>query len=291
MPSRTIALGSKGKAELITSITCGRSSPKLGGVVDISAFPNLKSFSCDLNDITAISGYENNSNLETLSFFSNQISTQLPSLDQLVNLKTFNCYRNIITGSLPDISKLTKIEIFNCYENGSSLSGQIPSLNGLFNLKIFQCYRNNHTGSIPSFKDLINLETFNCYENNLSGSIPILYYANKLKFFRCYFNNLSGEIPDLSNLTSLQVFNCEGNNLTSFAGGSISSTIQIMRIVNNPLSSSSMDAILTALVNTNTTNRTLYYGGTNSPPGPAGNNSLLTLASRGWNILFTPFVI
>lgn len=58
-----------------------------------------------------------------------------------------------------------------------------------------------------------------------------------------------------------------------------------MRIVNNPLSSSSMDEILAALVNTNTTNRTLVYGGTNKPPGPAGNNSLLTLAGRGWNLL------
>ncbi len=287
MPSRTIALGSKGKAELITSIDCGESSPKLGGVVDISAFTNLKSFNCNLNDITEITGYENNSNLETLSFFSNKIS-QFPNLDQLVNLKNFNCYRNIITGSIPNISHLTKIEFFNCYENGSSLSGQIPSLNGLFNLKVFSCYRNGHTGQIPSFKDLINLETFHCYENNLSGPIPILYYANKLKFFRCYFNNLSGSIPDLSNLTSLQVFNCEGNGLTSFDGGSISSTIQVMRIVNNPLSLISMKAILTALINTNTTGRSLVYGGTNATLDTAGNDMVAVLRARNWNIAFTP---
>ena len=38
----------------VTSINCGTSSPKLGGTINLSAFPNLQDFRCDNNDITAI---------------------------------------------------------------------------------------------------------------------------------------------------------------------------------------------------------------------------------------------
>jgi len=73
----------------ITSINCGTSSPRLGGTVDISAFPNLQKFTCNSNDITALFGYANNINIKDLRFNDNKITGTLPSLSSLTNVEVF----------------------------------------------------------------------------------------------------------------------------------------------------------------------------------------------------------
>jgi Leucine-rich repeat (LRR) protein len=285
MAQRKISLRPYKGAGSVTNITCGVSNPKVGGSIDLSPFVNLVTFACDSNDITSLTGYEDKEKLETLSFFSNKIVGPLPNISQLKKLRLFNCYRNLLIGSFPSISGLINLETINFYEN-YTLSGPIPDLTGLTKLKVLSCYRNSLTGSIPaSINASSGLETFNCYENQLTGQIPNVSNLSNLKFFRCYSNQLSGSIPDLSNLTSLQIFNCERNQLTDYVGGTISNTIQIVQIQNNSLSSSAVDRFLGALVATNATGRTLYYGGTNSPPSAQGNAYLLTLLSKGWNII------
>jgi hypothetical protein len=75
----------------VTQINCGASSPRLGGTIDISAFPNLQDFRCINNDITAISGYENNANLREIRFQNNKVTGVIPSLSGLSNLQGFVC--------------------------------------------------------------------------------------------------------------------------------------------------------------------------------------------------------
>ena len=132
----------------VTVINCGTSSPRLGGIVDISAFPNLQEFRCNSNDITAISGYAGNNNLTVVQFFDNKVTGSIPSLSGLTNLQTFYCYTNQLTGPIPSLSGLTNLRNFSCSnQTGSTkLTGPIPSLSGLTNLQTFYCHLNQLTG-------------------------------------------------------------------------------------------------------------------------------------------------
>ena len=76
MANRSITLRTQGGPQSITSINCGSSTPRLGGSIDLSQFSALTSFVCNSNDIVEILGYENNSNLQTISFENNKITIQ-----------------------------------------------------------------------------------------------------------------------------------------------------------------------------------------------------------------------
>jgi Leucine-rich repeat (LRR) protein len=144
----------------VTAINCGTSSPRLGGTIDLSAFPSLTGFTCNNNDITAISGYENNSNLTLIQFFNNKVTGTLPTLSGLSNLQTFRCDSNQLTGPIPSLSGLSNLRDFLCSTN--QLTGPIPSLSGLSNLRDFRCFTNQLTGPIPSLNGLSNLQEFSC---------------------------------------------------------------------------------------------------------------------------------
>ena len=152
---------------VVTLINCGTSSPKLGGTVDLSAFPNLQDFRCHSNDITAISDYSQKSTLTHLLFHDNLITGPILNLSALTNLQFFSCDRNQLTGSIPSLSGLVNLISFNSFLN--PLSGSIPSLDGLTALKQFRCYNNGLTGSIPNLSQATNLELFFCYSNQLSS--------------------------------------------------------------------------------------------------------------------------
>jgi len=219
----------------VTEIIFGTSTPKLGGKVDISAFPNLQVVRCNNHDITSFIGYANKINLITLEFYQNQVTGSIPSLSGLNNLQTFRCNINQLTGPIPSLSGLNNLRTFRCDTNqltGSipslsglnnlqffgcdtnQLTGTIPSLSGLNNLQFFECGQNQLTGTIPSLSGLNNLRTFRCDTNQLTGSIPSLSGLNNLRTFRCHTNQLTGPIPSLSGLTNLQVFECNVNQLT-----------------------------------------------------------------------------
>jgi hypothetical protein len=292
----------------VTQINCGTSSPRLGGTVDISAFPNLQQFRCNQHDITALSGYAQNSNLTLVEFFQNQVTGSIPSLSGLNNLQTFRCNINQLTGPIPSLSGLNNLRAFRCDTN--QLTGSIPSLSGLNNLQFFGCDTNQLTGPIPSLSGLNNLRNFRCDTNQLTGSIPSLSGLTNLQVFRCQINQLTGPIPSLSGLTNLQVFECNANQLTGsipslsglnnfqtfrgftnqltgFNGGPVSNTLGSFQAQNNQLPSTSVNVILSAFVAANKTagTRLLNLGGTgNAAPSYTGG---VTTTSPGTN--FTRF--
>jgi hypothetical protein len=292
----------------ITQINCGTSSPKLSGNINLSAFPDLQQFRCNNNDITAISGYENNSNLIIFQFQTNQITGSILSLTGLTNLRDFYCFSNQITGPIPSLSGLTNLQDFACYSN--QFTGPIPSLSGLSNLRFFRCNDNQITGSIPNLIGLNNLQNFYCYSNQLSGSIPNLSGLTNLRDFRCndnqitgsipnlsglnnlqnfvcYSNQLTGSIPNLSGLNNLQTFYCYSNQLTGFVSGEVSNTLGNFQAQDNQLRSTSVNDILRVFVVANKTigTRTLNLGGAgNFSPNGQGITDKATLISRGWTV-------
>jgi len=211
---------------VITFIDCGSSSPRLGGSVDISAFPNLQDFRCNSNNITALSGYAQNSNLRVVEFFDNKVTGSIPSLSSLNALREFRCDRNQITGTIPSLDGLSALRNFQCQiQLGTTkLTGPIPSLSGLNELRFFQCHENQLTGTIPSLSGLNLLNTFICHTNQLTGTIPSLGGLNELRAFQCHENQLTGTIPSLSGLNLLISFNCYTNQLTGSIPSLISNT-------------------------------------------------------------------
>ena len=200
----------------VTAINCGTSSPRLKGTIDISAFPNLQEFRCNSNDITALAGYAQNSNLTIVEFLDNKVTGSIPSLSILTNLKEFVCAINKLTGPIPSLNGLTNLTIFNCDAN--ILTGPIPSLNGLTNLNAFVCSTNQLTGPIPSLNGLTMLQTFFCHSNKLTGPIPSLNGLTNLQLFYCYSNQLTGAIPSLNGLTKLREFVCADQLGTKLTG-------------------------------------------------------------------------
>jgi hypothetical protein len=307
----------------VTAINCGTSSPKLGGTVDISAFPNLQDFRCNSNDITAISGYADNSNLRVVQFFSNKVTGSIPNLSALTNMLEFNCAGNLLTGAIPNLNALSGLQTFACATN--SLSGPLPNLNSNTDLRSFQCadqfgagagitgsipnldnntalrnffcHNNKLTGSIPSLSENILLINFFCFNNQLTGSIPNLSANTELSTFLCgnqtLPNKLTGSIPNLSNNNKLAWFECYTNQLTSFAGGSVSNTLGNFQAQDNQLTSTDVNAILAGFVAAGRTTGTPVVSGTcilnlggagNFRPTGQGVTDVTTLRNRGWTV-------
>lgn len=232
----------------VTTINCGTSSPRLGGTVDISAFPNLRDFRCNSNDITALSGYANNSNLRIVQFFDNKVTGSIFSLSGLNNLQDFRCYTNQLTGAIPALSGLTGLEVFWCQnQSGTKLTGPIPTLSGLIKLRTFRCHNNQLTSDITSLSGLNSLEVFYCYFNQLSG------FAG-------------GSVPN-----TLGDFQAHNNQLTSTAVNAIlADFVAAGRTTGTPVVSG------TCILN---------LGGTgNFRPTGQGVTDVTTLRQRGWTV-------
>ena len=155
----------------ITSIGLGTSTPKLGGVIDVSDFTNLQALLCYGNDLAAVTGYENNSNLAILLMYTNNLTGTLPSdLSNMTNLSGFYCNENQLTGPLPNLNGLSNLFIINCGDN--QLSGPIPDIStfGLTTLIRFNIYGNNFTGTLTGFQSgAPSLQWIYCYNNNFTG--------------------------------------------------------------------------------------------------------------------------
>jgi hypothetical protein len=97
----------------------------------------------------------------------------------------------------------------------------------------------------------------------------------------------------LSGLTNLQLFNCANQagatKLTGFDGGSVSVTLENFQAQNNELTSTAVNAILSAFVAAGRTSANggciLNLGGTaNAAPTGQGLTDKSTLISRGWTV-------
>jgi hypothetical protein len=271
----------------ITNINCGTSSPRLSGTIDISAFTNLQDFRCINNDITAISGYENNNILTYLEFGNNKVSGTLPSLSAMTQLQNFRAYNNLLTGSIPAISANTNL--INFFVDSNRFTGPLPVLtlntaalrgfragnnrltgflpSSLTNMVDFRCENNFLSGSIPNLDANIGLQIFYCNSNQLTGFIPPLTACRDLISFWCDAqtgtNKLSGSIPSLNGLTNLIWFACNNNQLTG-PMPSLSTNINLQRFYcnNNSLSGS------ITLTNANSA-LTHFYGDSNNFTGAA----------------------
>jgi Leucine-rich repeat (LRR) protein len=233
----------------VTQINCGVSSPKLGGTIDLSAFPNIQEFRCEQNDITNISGYNSNTlntfqiqtnllsgsfpnltglnNLVTFWIYNNSYSGSFPTgLANLTNLQNFRCEANRLTGSIPSLSNFP-LRYFSCHnQTGTTkLTGPIPALTGCPLLIEFECHTNHLGGSLPVLSGLNSLQVFNCFTqtvNGITGTIPVLNNPS-LRNFRIENNLISGIIPSLNNIRNIELFSCFQNRLT----GSIPSLSQL----------------------------------------------------------------
>jgi len=293
----------------ITAIHCGTSSPQLGGTIDISAFANLTDFTCSENNVTAISGYENNINLRRFIVPGNQITSISKDMSLLTNIEV---QRNNITGSLPLLGANARIVYFNnnffsgnipslssCVNLESAyfrtqlgttrLTGPIPDLSNNTKLQNLLLESNQLTGTIPSLSANTLLRDFRCNANRLTGTIPSLNGLAFLRLFRC--NNqqgtikLTGSIPSLSTNIELQEFRCDGNQITHFDGDSVADTLGNFQAQANQLTSTAVNAILAAFVAANRTEgtRILNLGGVgNAAPTGQGITDRQTLLNRGW---------
>lgn len=234
----------------VVAINCGTSSPRLGGTINISAFPSLTGFTCRNNDITNISGYGANTVLEVFDCQDNAFAGTniFETLSNKPNLRIFNWsavranqYPNLL-GTFPDFSANTKLELL--YLNNTALSGSNISFATLSSLRLLAVQFNRlsgpipplftgtinnpnlvdvnlgnsasfrFTGSIHELSRFPNLLLYSVATNSLTGSIPSLSGATKLQRFFASDNQLTGPIPSLNGCTALNVFHCFTNQFT-----------------------------------------------------------------------------
>ncbi|CAO2840822.1 unnamed protein product [Amaranthus hypochondriacus] len=149
-------------------------------------------------DLDFIVSLNNCSNLDFLSFESNNFQSILPT--SITNLSTQMTWlsfgTNYVHGKLPeDISRLSSLYVFAAEEN--FLKGSIPSSFGqLSSLQVLSLAANNLTGKIPSLDNITGLSQLMLNENYLEGSVPssIGNYVG-LEILDLSDNEFSGAIP------------------------------------------------------------------------------------------------
>ena len=117
----------------IYAINCGTSTPKVGGSIDITSFPNLTSFACESNDITSFTASEPSPSLVNLSLSGNKL-TDVINLPAFQNLTNYNVRYNALTGEVPDLDNNPNLKYFDAYSNKLT---KINSLSGAINLVEF----------------------------------------------------------------------------------------------------------------------------------------------------------
>lgn len=241
------------------------STPPAGGMIDMSPFTNLVSFSGNSNRLTSVIGYERCSQLVDLALFNNNISAPSPSFTGNRKLFRLNIRSNNYSGGFPDISQSTGIQFL--YMHFNQLSGQLPSFDSNRSLRAFWCYNNQFSGPLPEFAF-----------NNILGN------------FNCSNNSINGTIPELSGKTIMTDFNCSYNNISNFSGRRMPRTLARFNASNNQLTQTAVDGILGAFVSGNRTSAqgvcSLNVGGSgNSAPSSVGSGFTQQLISRGWTVI------
>ena len=176
----------------ITSIDLGASSPKLGGVIDVSDFTNLQEIRCNDHDLTEVKGYADNPNIKIVLISG-----------------------NLLSGSIPDITGMSSLERF--WANANQFTGTFPNISGNPNLQVINVGNNNLTGTLPDISAIgyPDLFRFNAYGNSFTGAIPDMVNIPKLDYLLLDNNNLTdftGSFP-----FTLRKVVLNNNNLTQTA--------------------------------------------------------------------------
>jgi hypothetical protein len=225
----------------VVAIDCGSSTPKLGGTIDVSAFPNLTHIKCISNGLTRFQGYgpltnlvhielgdnafgaaqgnfetlSNKPNLETINFYAtiglqyNSWTGSFPDLSQNTQLKYVLINNTSLTGNNLDLSMLTKLE--QLFIQFNLLSGNFPILPTGANSKLRAIHFGSRTGSgytnstAPLLTDHPNCTGFVYSGNNVTGNIQPV--PPRIGNFWCDQNFHTGSIPSLAG--DLLYFNCQ----------------------------------------------------------------------------------
>jgi hypothetical protein len=253
MPTATIKLSTPAGLGTITAIDCGSSTPKLGGTIDVSAFPNLISIRCISNGITRFQGYgpltnlvaiemgdnafgaaqgnfetlSNKPNLETINFYAtiglqyNSWTGSFPDLTQNTQLKNVLINNTSLMGNNLDLSMLTKLELLFIQFN--LLSGNFPILPTGANSKLRAIHFGSRVGSgytsstAPLLTDHPNCIGFVYSGNNVTGNIQPV--PSLIESFWCDQNFHTGSIPSLAG--KLWQFNCQNQRGATKLTGNI----------------------------------------------------------------------
>jgi hypothetical protein len=154
MASISIKITGETENDPITEINCGRTSPKLGGNINISMFPELTGFTCEYNDIQNISNLALNPNLQRVEIDGNKLTAinSGSGLSSNLQLQYFDCSDNQLTGNIFDLSSNNLITYFNCSGNkftGFTSGNQIP-----YTVENFNANNNNlYQVSVDSILD------------------------------------------------------------------------------------------------------------------------------------------
>jgi hypothetical protein len=269
----------------VTRITCGTSSPKLGGTIDVSSFPNLTSIICAGNGITNFQGYGSLTNLVDIDLRDNEFNqVGFETLTNKPNLRTLNFAGRVgnqyinWTGAFPDLSAITTLAAVLI--NNSSLTGSNLNLSALNNLTSLHIHANLLSGAFPILPTGANSKivsmnvgqnkttrftgtpplltdhpacTSLAYSNNdVAGPIQDLSVRPTLTNFWCSGCLHTGDIPNLSSHTALAIFRADAQRgttkLTGFAGGTVSATLGDFWANTNQLTAAAVNAILAAFV-------------------------------------------
>jgi hypothetical protein len=256
MPNTSINIIPQNGNSSVVAIDCGSSTPKLGGTVDVSAFPNLTSIKCESNGITRFQGYgpltnlvsiemgdnafgaaqgnfetlSNKPNLETINFYAtiglqyNSWTGSFPDLSQNTQLKYVLINNTSLTGNNLDLSTLTKLEFLFIQSN--LLSGNFPILPTGANSKLRAIHfgsrgdsNSSYTNSTaPLLTDHPNCTGFVYSNNNVTGNIQPI--PSLIETFWCDQNFHTGSIPSLA-AGKLWQFNCQNQRGATKLSGDI----------------------------------------------------------------------
>lgn len=211
----------------VTAINCGTSSPKLSGTIDLSAFPNLQEFKCVANNISAVTGYENNSNITYFEVFDNQITGVLPQISAFPDITFYRFGKNLLTGTIPNLSANQALIDFRVHEN--NLTGSIPSLSANVNLVNFFAQTCSLSGNIPNLSNNVKLASF--WVLSQQGPTKLTGFAggsvsNTLGNFQAQNNQLNRSSVDAilaafvaaNRTTGTRVLNLGGTNASPTGG-------------------------------------------------------------------------
>lgn len=212
----------------ITSIDAGTSSPKLGGVIDVSDFTNLQEIRCNDHDLTEVKGYADNPNIKIVLISGNLLSGSIPDITSMSSLERFWVMVNQFTGTFPDISGNLNLQVINVGNN--NLTGTLPDISaiGYPSLSRFNAYRNSFTGAIPDMVNIPKLDYLFLNNNNLTdftGSFPKTLrrvFANNNNLTQTAVDNILQAIVDADRTTNMTdtILNIggSGNSAPSAAG-------------------------------------------------------------------------
>ncbi|CAO2837957.1 unnamed protein product [Amaranthus hypochondriacus] len=192
-----------------------------------NSLPYLKFFSIYNNFFT---GYippsiSNASNLERLQLNLNDLTGNVPPMDNLRKLYWFSVSKNFLgSGSITELSTIfsyisnaTMLQLLHIdHNNFGGILEDKTILNLSTTLLDFQLDDNKIYGHIPTtIGNFVNLQVFTASHNQLSGVIPEsigkLKYLGKLFL---YGNHLSGPVPSsIGNLTELVLVDLSLNRL------------------------------------------------------------------------------